>query len=142
MGYWRFGCNIEVNGGAYIDLNECVREHEDKVIKLFTDEDLKEELQKREDGRSRFENRINKLSDVYINGLQCDIDPYDSMDEIDNEDLLHEVQTRGLSIIETSDISKYEIRKIVCNGLGINEYSYSDEEIFEMLKELWKTRIR
>lgn len=142
MGYWRFGCNIEVNGGAYIDLNECVREHEDKVIKLFTDEDLKEELQKREDGRSRFENRINKLSDVYINGLQCDIDPYDAMDEIDNEDLLHEVQTRGLSIIETSDISKCEIREIVCNGLGINEYSYSDEEIFEMLKELWKTRIR
>lgn len=142
MGYWRFGCNIEVNGGAYIDLNECVREHEDKVIKLFTDEDLKEELQKREDGRSRFENRINKLSDVYINGLQCDIDPYDAMDEIDNDDLLHEVQTRGLSIIETSDISKYEIRKMICNGLDINEYSYSDEEIFEMLKELWKTRIR
>ena len=142
MGYWRFGCNIEVNGGAYIDLNECVREHEDKVIKLFTDEDLKEELQKREDERSRFENRINKLSDVYINGLQCDIDPYDAMDEIDNEDLLHEVQTRGLSIIETSDISKCEIREIICNGLDINEYSYSDEEIFEMLKELWKTRIR
>lgn len=142
MGYWRFGCNIEVNGGAYIDLNECVREHEDKVIKLFTDEDLKEELQKREDGRSRFENRINKLSDVYINGLQCDIDPYDAMDEIDNDDLLHEVQTRGLSIIETSDISKYEIRKMACNGLGINEFCYSDEEIFEMLKELWKTRIR
>ena len=139
---WRFGCNIEVNGGAYIDLNECVREHEDKVIKLFTDEDLKEELQKREDGRSRFENRINKLSDVYINGLQCDIDPYDAMDEIDNDDLLHEVQTRGLSIIETSDISKYEIRKMICNGLDINEYSYSDEEIFEMLKDLWKTRIR
>lgn len=142
MGYWRFGCDIEVKGGAYIDLNECVREHEDKVIKLFTDEELKEELQKREDGRSRFENRINKLSDVYINGLQCDIDPYDAMDEIDNDDLLHEVQTRGLSIIETSDVSKYEIREIVCKGLGINEYSYSDEEIFEMLKELWKTRIR
>jgi hypothetical protein len=64
------------------------------------------------------------------------------MDEIDNEDLLHEVQTRGLSIIETSDISKCEIREIVCNGLGINEFCYSDEEIFEMLKELWKTRIR
>ena len=142
MGYWRFGCNIEVNGGAYIDLNECVREHEDKVIKLFTDEDLKEELQKREDGRRRFENRINKLSDVYIIGLKCDIYPYDAMDEIDNEDLLHEVQTRGLSIIETSDISKYESREIVCNGLGINEFCYSDEEIFEMVKELWKTRIR
>ena len=142
MGYWRFGCNIEVNGGAYIDLNECVREHEDKVIKLFTDEDLKEELQKREDGRSRFENRINKLSDVYINGLQCDIDPYDAMDEIDNEDLLHEVQTRGLSIVNPSDISKHEIRELVCKGLGINGFCYSDEEIFEMLKELWKTRIR
>lgn len=142
MGYWRFGCDIEVNGGAYIDLNECVREHEDKVIKLFTDEDLKEELQKREDGKSRFENRINKLSDVYINGLQCDIDPYDVMDEINNEDLIHEVQTRGLSIVDTSDISKHEIRGMVCKGLGINEFSYSDEEIFEMLKDLWKTRIR
>lgn len=142
MGYWRFRCDIEVNGGAYIDLNECVREHEDKVIKLFTDEDLKEELQKREDGRSRFENRINKLSDVYVNGLQCDIDPYDAMDEIDNEDLLHEVQTRGLSIIDPSDISKHKIRELVCKGLGINGFCYSDEEIFEMLKELWKTRIR
>lgn len=142
MGYWRFGCNIEVNGGAYIDLNECVREHEDKVIKLFTDEDLKEELQKREDGRSRFENRINKLSDVYVNGLQCDIDPYDAMDEIDNDDLLHEVQSRGLSIIDPSDISKHEIRELVCKGLNINGFCYSDEEIFEMLKDLWKTRIR
>ena len=142
MGYWRFGCGIEVNGGAYIDLNECVREHEDKVIKLFTDEDLKEELQKREDGRSRFENRINKLSDVYINGLLCDIDPYDTMDEIDNDDLLHEVQSRGLSIIDPSDISKHEIRELVCKGLGINGFCYSDEEIFEMLKDLWKTRIR
>ena len=142
MGYWRFGCDIEVNGGAYIDLNECVREHEDKVIKLFTDEDLKEELQKREDGRSRFENRINKLSDVYINGLLCDIDPYDAMDEIDNDDLLHEVQSRGLSIIDPSDISKHEIRELVCKGLGINGFCYSDEEIFEMLKDLWKTRIR
>ena len=142
MGYWRFRCSIEVNGGAYIDLNECVREHEDKVIKLFTDEDLKEELQKREDGRSRFENRINKLSDVYVNGLQCDIDPYDAMDEIDNDDLLHEVQSRGLSIIDPSDISKHEIREMVCKGLGINGFCYSDEEIFEMLKDLWKTRIR
>ena len=142
MGNWRFRCSIEVNGGAYIDLNECVREHEDKVIKLFTDEDLKEELQKREDGRSRFENRINKLSDVYVNGLQCDIDPYDAMDEIDNDDLLHEVQSRGLSIIDSSDISKHEIRELVCKGLGINGFCYSDEEIFEMLKDLWKTRIR
>ena len=142
MGYWRFGCSIEVDGGAYIDLNECVREHEDKVIKLFTDEDLKEELQKRKDGKSRFENRIDKLSYVYINGLQCDIDPYDAMDEIDNDDLLHEVQTRGLSIIDPSDISKHEIRELVCKGLGINEFCYSDEEIFEMLKDLWKTRIR
>lgn len=142
MGYWRFGCDIEVNGGAYIDLNEHVRDHEDNVIKLFTDEDLKEEIQKREDGRSRFENRINKLSNVYVSGLQCDIDPYDAMDEIDNEDLLHEIQTRGLSIVEPFDISKHEIRKMVCKGLGINEFSYSDEEIFEMLKELWKTRIR
>ena len=142
MGYWRFRCDIEVKGGAYIDLNECVRDHEDKVIKLFTDEDLKEELQKREDGRSRFENRINKLSDVYINGLLCDIDPYDAMDEIDNDDLLHEVQSRGLSIIDPSDISKHEIRELVCKGLGINGFCYSDEEIFEMLKDLWKTRIR
>lgn len=142
MGYWRFGCDIEVKGGAYIDLNECVREHEDKVIKLFTDEDLKEELQKREDGKSRFENRINKLSDVYINGLQCDIDPYDAMDEIDNEDLLHEVQTRGISIVEYAEISKRDLRNVICQSLDINEYSYSDEEIFEMLKELWKTRIR
>lgn len=142
MGNWRFRCSIEVNGGAYIDLNECVREHEDKVIKLFTDEDLKEELQKREDGRSRFENRINKLSDVYVNGLQCDIDPYDAMDEIDNDDLLQEVQSRGLSIIDPSDISKHEIRELVCKGLGINGFCYSDEEIFEMLKDLWKTRIR
>lgn len=142
MGNWRFRCSIEVNGGAYIDLNECVREHEDKVIKLFTDEDLKEELQKRDDGRSRFENQINKLSDVYVNGLQCDIDPYDAMDEIDNDDLLHEVQSRGLSIIDPSDISKHEIREMVCKGLGINGFCYSDEEIFEMLKDLWKTRIR
>ena len=55
------------------------------------------------------------------------------------------IQDSKDAIIEVNapaGIIKYEIRKMICNGLDINEYSYSDEEIFEMLKELWKTRIR
>lgn len=139
---WRFGNDITVDGGAYINLKELILDRSEDAIKLFTDEELEEELKSRQDGKSKYDSRNNTLSDIYVNNLRIDIDAYEAMDEIDNTDLLYEVQTRGLSIIETSDVSKYEIREIVCKGLGINEYSYSDEEIFEMLKELWKTRIR
>ena len=34
--------NIEIDGGAYVDLNECVRDYSEDIIKLFTDEELKD----------------------------------------------------------------------------------------------------
>ena len=40
--------NVEIDGGAHVDLNECVRDYSEDIIKLFTDEELKEEIQKRE----------------------------------------------------------------------------------------------
>ena len=42
--------NVEIDGGAYVDLNEYVRDYSEDIIKLFTDdtdEELKEEIQKR-----------------------------------------------------------------------------------------------
>ena len=37
---WRFGSNITVDGGAYINLKELIRDYPENAIKLFTDEEL------------------------------------------------------------------------------------------------------
>ena len=139
---WRFGSNITVDGGAYINLKELIRDYPEDAIKLFTDEELEEELKSRQDGRSKYDIRNNKLSDIYVNNLQIDVDVYEAMEEIDDTDLLTEIKDRGISIVEYAEISKQDLRNVICQSLDINEYSYSDEEIFEILKEIWKTRIR
>ena len=138
MSYWRHGGCITVSGDAYINLNEEVRDRSEDIIKLFTDDELKEEIQKREEGRSKFENRINKLH-TYIYNVDVDVDSSDVLDEVDNEDLMYEAKTRRLNIVDAIDAEKYELRKIICRTLDINEM-YDDEEIFEMLRELWRTR--
>ena len=129
--------NVEVDGGAYVDLNECVRDYSEDIIKLFTDEELKEEIQKREDGRSKKEVRIDKL-DTFLSNLQVEVDGYDALSEIDNDDLMEEVRSRGLDEVEIIEPTKEELRKFICQALDINEM-YDDEEIFEILRELWKT---
>lgn len=136
MGYWR-SC-ITVSGDAYIDFNEEVRDRSEDIIKLFTDDELKEEIQKREEGRSKYENRINKLNTCIYN-VDVDVDSTDVLDEVDNEDLMYEVKTRRLNIVDVIDAEKYELKKIICRTLDINEM-YDDEEIFEMLREIWRTR--
>ena len=137
MGYWK-NSTVTVNGDAYINFNTEVRDRGEDVIKLFTDEDLKEELKKREEGRSRYANRIDKLY-AWVNCIDVDVDSDDVLDEVDNEDLLYEVRSRNLSIIEFADIEKHNIRKVICKALKINEM-YDDEEIFEMLREIWRTK--
>ena len=129
--------NVEIDGGAYVDLNECVRDYSEDIIKLFTDEELKDEIQKREDGRSKKEVRINKL-DTFLSNLQVEVDVNDVLLEIDNGDLMEEVRSRGLDEVEIIEPTKEELRKFICQALDINEM-YDDEEIFEMLRELWKT---
>ena len=129
--------NVDIDGGAYVDLNECVRDYSEDIIKLFTDEELKEEIKKREDGRSKKEVRINKL-DTFLSNLQVEVDGHDVLLEIDNDDLMEEVRSRGLDEVEIIDPTKEELRKIICQALDINEM-YDDEEIFEMLRELWIT---
>lgn len=129
--------NIEVDGGAYVDLNECVRDYSEDIIKLFTDEELREEIQNRKKGRSRGEVRINKL-DTFLSNLKVEVDGYDVLSEIDNDDLMEEVRSRGLDEVEIIEPTKEELRKFICQALDINEM-YDDEEIFEMLRELWKT---
>ena len=129
--------NVEIDGGAYVDLNECVRDYSEDIIKLFTDEELKEEIQKRENGRSKKEVRINKL-DTFLSNLQVEVDGQDVLSEIDNDDLMEEVRSRGLDEVEIIEPTKEELRKFICQTLDINEM-YDDEEIFEMLRELWKT---
>lgn len=137
MGYWS-SSSITVCGDAYVDLNEEVRDRKEDVIKLFTDEELNEEIQKREDGRSKYENRINKLR-THIYNVDVDVNTDDVLDEVDNDDLINETQIRGLSVIEVIDIDKYRLRKAICKALDINEM-YDDEEIFEMLREIWRIR--
>lgn len=137
MGYWG-SSSITVCGDAYVDFNEEVRDRKEDVIKLFTDEELNEEIEKREDGRSKYENRINKLKS-YVYNIDVDVNSDDVLDEVDNDDLITEVQIRGLSVVEVVDIDKYKLRKVICKALDINEM-YEDEEIFEMLKEIWRYR--
>lgn len=127
--------NIEIDGGAYVDLNECVRDYSEDIIKLFTDEELKEEIQKREDGRSKKEVRINKL-DTFLSNLQVEVYGYDVLSEIDNDDLMEEVRSRGLDEVEIIEPTKEELRKFICQALDINEM-YDDEEVCDMLKEIW-----
>ena len=127
--------NVEVDGGAYVDLNECVRDYSEDIIKLFTDEELKEEIQKRENGKSRGEVRINKL-DTFLSNLQVEVDGQDVLSEIDNDDLMEEVSSRGLDEVEIIEPTKEELRKIICKALDINEM-YDDEEICDMLKKIW-----
>jgi hypothetical protein len=137
MGYWS-SSSITVCGDAYVDFNEEVRDRKEDVIKLFTDEELNEEIEKREDGRSKYENRINKLKS-YVYNIDVDVNSDDVLDEVDNDDLISEVQVRGLSVVEVVDIDKYKLRKAICKALDINEM-YDDEEIFEMLREIWRYR--
>lgn len=137
MGYWS-SSSITVCGDAYVDFNEEVRDRKEDVIKLFTDEELNEEIKKREDGRSKYENRINKLKS-YVYNIDVDVNSDDVLDNVDNDDLITEVQIRGLSVVEVVDIDKYKLRKAICKALDINEM-YEDEEIFEMLKEIWRNR--
>lgn len=137
MGYWS-SSSITVCGDAYVDFNEEVRDRKEDVIKLFTDEELNEEIKKREDGRSKYENRINKLKS-HVYNIDVDVNSDDVLDEVDNDDLITEVQIRGLSVIEVVDIDKYKLRKAIVKALDINEM-YDDEEIFEILREIWRTR--
>lgn len=126
---------IDVDGGAYVDLNHYIREYSDDAIKLFTDEELKDELQMREDGTSECEKYISKLNPY--EHLEVTVDVYDVLNEVDNESLMDEVKSRSLNVTQLVDITKKDLRSVICQTLGINEF-YTDEEIFEMLKQIWK----
>lgn len=139
MAYKRWYNNIEVEGSADIDLNQLIKEHRDDAIRLFTDEELQKELQLRKDGKSKMEKYISSL-DTSIDYLTVYVDEYDAMNEVDDSDLLSEVRQRGLNVVEFINASKYDLRKFICQTLDINEL-YTDEEIFKMLKEIWKTQI-
>ena len=52
------------------------------------------------------------------------------------DDLMEEVRSRGLDEVEIIEPTKEELRKIICQALDINEM-YDDEEICDMLKEIW-----
>lgn len=138
MGFWRFGSCITITGDAYIDFNEEVRDRSEDIIKLFTDDELKEEIEKRENAKSKYENRIDKLH-TYIYNVDVDVDSRDVLNEVDNDDLIDEVQLRNLDIGDSIDVEKHELKKLICRTLDINEM-YEDEEIFEMLKEIWRNR--
>ena len=126
--------NVDVDASAYLDLNEYISEYKDGVIKLFTDDELTAELQKRSEGKSKYE-QYNSNLDIYVSDLRVDIEPSDVIDELDNYDLKDLIQSRGLSFeVVLPDVDKYELKAICCQALGINEY-YPDEEIIEMLKQ-------
>lgn len=139
MAFRRWYNNIEVEGSADIDLNQLIKEHREDAIRLFTDEELQKELQLREDGKSKMEKYISSL-DTTIDYLTVYVDEYDAMNEVGDSDLMSEVKRRGLNIVEFINASKYDLRKFICQTLDINEL-YTDEEIFKMLKEIWKTQM-
>ena len=139
MAYKKWYNNVEVEGSADIDLNQLIKEHREDAIRLFTNEELQKELQLRKDGKSKMEKYISSL-DTSIDYLTVYVDEYDAMNEVDDSDLLSEVRQRGLNVVEFINASKYDLRKFICQTLDINEL-YTDEEIFKMLKEIWKTQM-
>ena len=139
MAFRRWYNNIEVEGSADIDLNQLIKEHREDAIRLFTDEELQKELQLRKDGKSKMEKYISSL-DTSIDYLTVYVDEYDAMNEVGDSNLMSEVRQRGLNVVEFINASKYDLRKFICQTLDINEL-YTDEEILEMLKEIWKTQM-
>ena len=139
MAFRKWYNNIEVEGSADIDLNQLIKEHREDAIRLFTDEELQNELQLRKDGKSKMEKYISSL-DTSIDYLRVYVDEYDVLSEVDNSDLMSEVKQRGLNVVEFIEASKYDLRKFICQSLDINEL-YTDEEILKMLKEIWKTQM-
>lgn len=137
---WRKWCNdIEIEGSADIDLNQLIDEHREDAIRLFTDEELQKELQLRKDSKSKMEKYISSL-DGNIDYLSVYVDEYDVLNAVNDSDLMSEVKQRGISTVELINASKYDLRKLICQTLDINEL-YTDEEILEMLKEIWKTQM-
>lgn len=127
--------DITIDGGAYIDLNQYIQDYKTNAIKLFTNEELKEELQKRENGISKHETYIEQL-DLY-KYVPVEVDIYDVLNEVDNDDLLSEMKVRHLSRVELVEpTTPREVKQLVCWSLGINEF-WTDEEIFEKLKKQW-----
>lgn len=127
--------DITIDGGAHIDLNQYIQDYKTNAIKLFTNEELKEELQKRENGKSKHETYIEQL-DLY-KYVPVEVDVYDVLNEVDNDDLLSEMSERHLSSVELVEPSTpREVKQLVCWSLGINEF-WTDEEIFEKLKKQW-----
>ena len=112
MGYWRYS-SITVTGDARIDFNTEVRDKKEDIIKLFTDEDLETEIQNRKDGKSKYENRINKLN-TYVYNVDVDVNTDDVLSEVDNTDLIQEVELRNLDIGDSIDVEKHELRKTIC----------------------------
>lgn len=128
--------NVDVDASTYLDLNEYISEYKDDVIKLFTDDELTAELQKRSEGKSEYK-QYNSDLDIYVSDLTVDINPSDVIDQLDYDDQKDLIQSRGLSLEEDlPDVDKYELKAICCRALGINEY-YPDEEIIEMLKQVF-----
>jgi adenine-specific DNA methylase len=81
---------------------------------------------------------MNKLH-TYIYNVEVDVNTQEVLNEVDNDDLIKEVQLRNLDIGNSIEVEKYELRKIICNTLDINEM-YDDEEIFDMLRDIWRYR--
>lgn len=131
---------IDVEGSADIDLNQLIKEHREDAIKLFTDEELHKELQLRENGKSQQEKYISDL-DINIDYLRVSVDKWDVMDELDDSNLLEEIKHRDLNVAELiNNISKKDLRKLICQTLDINE-CYTDEEILKMLENIWKIQV-
>ena len=133
---WNYG-DVEVDGSVDIDLNEYVDEYKDDIIKLLSDDDMKKELHLRIDGKSKQELYLSSLDIRDVMSVSVDVS--DVLREVEDTELLDEVRDRGLNTVEFVEASKDELRKFICQTLDINEL-YTDEEIFELLKEIWKTR--
>ena len=78
--------------------------------------------------------------DINIDYLRVYVDEWDAMDQIDNSNLLEEIKHRDLNVAEFINVSKKDLRKIICQSLDINEF-YTDEEIFKILEKIWKIQV-
>ena len=79
--------------------------------------------------------------DINIDFLRVSVNEWDVMDELDDSNLMEEIKNRNLSVAEfINNISKKDLRKLICQTLDINE-CYTDEEILKMLENIWKIQV-
>jgi membrane carboxypeptidase/penicillin-binding protein len=133
---WRYSSTVDIT--ANVDVREIVENDPDKVLALWTNDELKEEIENREKDGFKHYNELCK--DIYRYGLtvetEVEVDVDDVLDEVsDNKiyDYARKIGYKGEVELET--VRELNFKDIIVNYFNINKFAYNDEEIMELVKK-------